>query len=1311
MRIDLTARDQLGRGRDLAVIGPAGSTLGDARAKVSALLGCDCATEWFSAGRRLPPAARFGEPGLRTGDVVKLGTPDDDAPAGATLRLHVIGGPDAGRMVPLARGLLTAGRAADCDLVLTDPDVSRRHVSIAVTTGGVTVRDLQSTNGTSVDGVDVDEDGLALTPGDVLRLGDSFLSVRRPDEPSATLRATPEGVLLLNRPPRAPAPATPDEITFPVRDRGGRAQRPQWIAAVVPALVGVGLAVALHSVQFLVFALLTPVVVLTTTFGDRLHWHRSHKRAVLGWRRHEASAQAEATAALAAETAWRRREQPDPPRLHDIATGPGSRLWERRRTDGDALCVRLGLTELPSTVRARRGASSAPAGLVRDVPLCVDLRLGPLGIAAPAAIGPGIARWVLCQLAVLHPPADVEVALLLSDAADSAWLWARWLPHLTRRPAATPDERKALLAELGGLVKRRRAHRPHPAGWAGPWLVLVIDRVSALCDLPGLAAVLAAGPAVGITAICLDVRGRQLPAVCATSAVAAGETGSRLDLSAPGGVERIGAVADRVSAPWAESVARAIAPVADAGGEANAALPHQCRLVDLLGVGELGPVAAAERWRCSDGGAGTVLGIGADGPVHVDLVRDGPHALVAGTTGAGKSELLQSLVAGLAVNYPPEAMTFVLVDYKGGAAFADCARLPHTVGLVTDLDARLTERALRSLHCELSRREAMFAQAGAVDLGAYRAVAPPGAELARLVIVVDEFAALADDLPDFVDGLIAIAQRGRSLGVHLVLATQRPGGVVSPEIRANTTLRIALRMSDPVESLDVIGTERAAQLGRDTPGRAIVQLGSTSTELQTARVGGPTRSGASREISVMALDDWRATARPPARPSGGTDLQQVVEALRAAAASTTRPSTRPPWLAPLPDRLPAAQLPQAAGPTEIAFGLIDRPDHQDQPRLELDLATGGSLLFTGGPRSGRTTVLVTVALLAASRLDADELTIYTLDCAGGGLAPIAGLPHTATATTRDDVDLVATLVRRLESAVHRRQAWLAERGISSIADARAQGQRVPLLLCLLDGWDAFAAITEEHDSGRVVDTFTGLLRTAAAVGLTIVITGDRATLSARLAGAVATRFVLRLPDRADYSMAGIAPRAVPRDFPPGRGLRVADGAEVQLAYAGTAPSRAEQDRILEAIRGRERGGGRPRTDADFAPIRLRPLPARIALPQLAGAAGPVHHRRGRRRRRRARPRPVRRRGPIGGRGSAPLGTQHGAVHIARPGRTQSHRRCRRGPARYRSGSPRRHARHPRALARRACARCRPARSRTGAGTRGRQRGIPRHAGR
>ena len=291
--------------------------------------------------------------------------------------------------------------------------------------------------------------------------------------------------------------------------------------------------------------------------------------------------------------------------------------------------------------------------------------------------------------------------------------------------------------------------------------------------------------------------------------------------------------------------------------------------------------------RVPGGSQSAVLGADASGAFEIDLIRDGPHALVAGTTGSGKSELLRTLVASLALRNSPQQMSFVLIDYKGGAAFGECERLPHVVGLVTDLDHSLTERALQSLGAELRTRERLFADAGAANLEGYRS-APRRTPVARLVLVIDEFATLAEELPDFVTGLVGIARRGRSLGVHLVLATQRPGGVVSPEIRANVDLRIALRVTDAAESTDVVGCDAAAWIDRSLPGRAFVRAKGVVSEIQAAQVVEGRRF--ERDVEVLELDSWgRARLEPP---GGGSQLRALVDSIRVNCADEPRAPRR-----------------------------------------------------------------------------------------------------------------------------------------------------------------------------------------------------------------------------------------------------------------------------------------------------------------------------------------------------------------------------------------------------------------------------------
>jgi S-DNA-T family DNA segregation ATPase FtsK/SpoIIIE len=662
-------------------------------------------------------------------------------------------------------------------------------------------------------------------------------------------------------------------------------------------------------------------------------------------------------------------------------------------------------------------------------------------------------------------------------------------------------------------------------------------------------------------------------------------------------------------------VARALAPVRDvSGGDDDAALPASSRLLDVLALEPPTPDAVAARWALRPRSTEFVVGESYDGAFGIDLVRDGPHGLVAGTTGAGKSELLQTIVASLAVANRPDAMTFVLVDYKGGAAFSQCVRLPHTVGMVTDLDTHLVERALESLGAELRNREHVLAAAGAKDLGDYDRLLATDKTLTplpRLLIVIDEFASLVRELPDFVTGLVNIAQRGRSLGIHLILATQRPSGVVSPEIRANTNLRIALRVTDPAESSDVIDAPDAARISKATPGRAYARLGHASlVPFQASRVGGrrPGTAAASAGEPFVVDLAWERLGRPlPARPVARvadedvTDLAALVDAVRAANDAVGVPPQHRPWLAPLPEQVLLDDLP-AVGPGKgplapAPYGVDDLPAEQEQRAAAVDLATFGHLVVAGAPRSGRSQLLRTIAGSLARTHSCADVHLYGIDCGNGALLALTSLPHCGAVAQRTQVERATRLITRLGAEVTRRQELLADGGFADIGEQRAAAapdDRLPHVVVLLDRWEGFTTTLGEVDGGKLHDEVLRLLREGASAGVHLVITGDRTLLSGRLATMTEDKVALRLPDRGDFALIGLNPKKVPEEIPQGRGFRAESGVETHVALLSADVSGPGQAAALAAI-----GSAAAERDRDVPrarrPFRVDTLPTQLTF--------------------------------------------------------------------------------------------------------------------
>ena len=464
-----------------------------------------------------------------------------------------------------------------------------------------------------------------------------------------------------------------------------------------------------------------------------------------------------------------------------------------------------------------------------------------------------------------------------------------------------PDALTARFDELTALLDQRRTLAEFGYGpqLLLPEVLVVLDGAGALRTRQSLVTLLRDGPALGVRILALDTVPGRLPAeASARLVIDPQQTGGPVGvLELRGGPTVEGITVDLVSEPTAELTARALAPLVPLGGVDGAGLPDSVRFTDLYRLDSPTPADVLTRWGAG-GECQVVLGVDENGrPATIDLVRDGPHALVAGTSGAGKSELLRSLLAGLALSAPPADLSLLLIDFKGGGAFGKLQTLPHVVGYADDqtIGGHLADRLLASLKAELDLRKNLFKNAGNVDgLAEYRSARrrnPQLAAVSRLVIVVDEFAELKEQQPDFVDGLVNVARVGRSLGVHLILATQRPTGVVTPQIRDNANLRICLRVLDAGVSHDLVGSAVAASFPHRLKGRTAVLAGEGQPMVvQTAYVSAPVRTTSRDDVpppSVHRLA-WRDCGLPDGRGhraegddgSGRTDLTQLCDVVR-----------------------------------------------------------------------------------------------------------------------------------------------------------------------------------------------------------------------------------------------------------------------------------------------------------------------------------------------------------------------------------------------------------------------------------------------
>jgi S-DNA-T family DNA segregation ATPase FtsK/SpoIIIE len=556
-----------------------------------------------------------------------------------------------------------------------------------------------------------------------------------------------------------------------------------------------------------------------------------------------------------------------------------------------------------------------------------------------------------------------------------------------------------------------------------------------------------------------------------------------------------------------------------------------------------------------------------------------PHALVGGTTGSGKSELLQSWILAMALAHSPQRLTFLLIDYKGGSAFKDLKDLPHNVGLVTDLGTHEVRRALVSLAAELRRREHLLAQYNAKDLLELERRGVPDVP-PSLVIVVDEFAALVTELPEFVDGMINVAQRGRSLGLHLILATQRPAGVIKDNLRANTNLRLALRTADEADSFDVLGSPQAAFFDTTVPGRAVSKTGpGRLVPFQTGYAGGWTTTEPAppdivvEELRFGARAVWELADTDEAPVDlGPTDIKRLVEAMGEARieAQIRRPAR--PWLPPLSeiyDLSNPSEVRNGRRDNELVFGVQDVPETQSQPTVAFRPDVDGNLAVYGTGGSGKTTLLRTIAVAAGSTVRGGPCHVYGLDFGARGLAMLEELPHVGSIIPATEHERIARLINWLSQLVAERAERFAKVGAGTITEYRTVEHGVPdepRILLLVDGIAAFRQAYEVGERAKLFDTFCSIATDGRPVGIHVLLTADRpASVPSALASAVQTRVVLRMADVNEYQGMNLPVDVIKPSSPPGRGML--HGAEVQVAILGTRADVGSQLRYLRDFAG------------------------------------------------------------------------------------------------------------------------------------------------
>ncbi len=608
--------------------------------------------------------------------------------------IRVAGGPASGRVVRLGAGAADIGSGAHCTVQVPDPTLPATALRVRIDVQGeavlVPAPDTELT--VLVDG----EEAEGETPwplGDTVRVGDTLLVLDRAVAPDAHLSRMSEGGLAYNRPPRLNPLRRRSRLIVPQPPTKAERAKFQFIMAFMPMLFGITMWLITKQIFMLLFCLMSPLMMAGQWISDNRDGKKKHRTSMKQYRQDLAAHEELLATTCKQEQRERRAEMPDPAEILLFATGPRRRLWERRLTDPDAMLLRVGTGTLHSDVELALGRGGMWGEEDRpdqpelpDVPVALPFQdLGVVGVAGDRARALSTARWLTVQAAALHSPRDLSVVCLTSHTPSGAdWSWLHWLPHTA--PAQGQDC-MALVAfdsetvarrvnELLGELNRRKAARDNHNALGNLYpdtnVLVVLDGARILRRMPGVPQLLTEGPRFGIYALCLDEDERLLPEECRAVAAWTADSSHHFRLRGHGLEEAGEVLGDQVTADWCELLARSLAPVRDVSrDDADSALPTAARLLNLLEMPDPAGADIERIWRAGGSTTAAPIGIAADGTFVLDIRRDGPHALVAGTTGAGKSELLQTIIASLAVANRPDALNYVLIDYKGGSAFMD----------------------------------------------------------------------------------------------------------------------------------------------------------------------------------------------------------------------------------------------------------------------------------------------------------------------------------------------------------------------------------------------------------------------------------------------------------------------------------------------------------------------------------------------------------------------------------------------------------------------------------------------------------------
>lgn len=897
-----------------------------------------------------------------------------------------------------------------------------------------------------------------------------------------------------------------------------------------------------------------------------------------------------------------------------------SNLWERTPESPDFLDIRIGTGSRPFLVELKvpeqRGYEentlvTEAQNVKRDfttIPnghISISLKKNDvIGVVGNKEDRLNFIRTVTTQIMTHHAPNEVKIAAFYHEREKKQWDWMRWLPHVwdeqrSMRFLAENEQNAQKLAEslFTPLNMRRIYNSSAQADEKVPLIPMYIFFLSArefLEDDPLIPMLLREGKSVGASTFVFAEQKERLPMECDIVISLNGENGELVETfsnsAENSGTTRASFKVDRLSFERCELGARSIAPIRMKSSTA-ANIPKVLTFLDLFQVKKMEELQVLDRWNENRYPTSLPVPIGVregSKPVFLNIhdkiekKGHGPHGLMAGTTGSGKSEVIQSIIAALAVTYHPHEMAFMLIDYKGGGMSNTFSGLPHIIASITNLeDPNLIERARISLKAELERRQKLFIQAGNVQhLDEYYETTWREKEpLPHLFIVIDEFAQMKKEQPEFMDELISVAAIGRTLGVHLLLATQKPSGVVNDKIWSNSRFRICLRVQDDADSREMLKIPDASKI--NVPGRGYLQVGSNEIlELfQSAWSGAPYSPDEEKVVAIVDFTEVKLSGkrikvkkRPKPMTNSPKQLQAFIRYIQTISEKENIKPLPGPWLAPLPEKLLLNRFyeienwnmdlwKQREEDLQLTVGLIDDVANQAQYPLKLDLQEGHLNIY-GMPGTGKTTLLQTIIMSLALSHTPEEVNFYVVDF-GRMFLDFRDLPHVGGIVQEDEIEKMKRLFSFLRKEVTYRKECFSDMGAKSFAMYnRMVETKIPAIVIMIDGYIRFRSEYEKEN-----EILEQLLRESSTYGIYFYFSLNQTTdMFDRVRNNIPMAISFELQDRTEYYSLVGRPNFPLIDVPSGRGLTKGQPPELfQAALPFIGENELEYSQQLKTI--------------------------------------------------------------------------------------------------------------------------------------------------